>query len=162
RETYELYRRDDLVTDFLSYLRGQLDKLPVSERVWPHLAACYIHWWGDDREQSLAELTLASEAVPGDATLRFEVATAHEKNNAPDEPLGVADSIPPLDQSTMKKKKNPPLRLGVRTVNTEPARWAADRLFGPRLAAETKTRLAGQMQQLGMHDHAEAVRPRAR
>src|SRR5207302_9750848 len=53
-------------------------------------------------------------------------------------------------------------RLAVRTGNVERARQAADRLFGLRLDAETQVTLAGQMRQLGMHNHAEAVLNRAR
>ena len=68
----------------------------------------------------------------------------------------------PLDNTTMKRREEIALRLSVLTGDLDRARSAAERLFGLRLDTDTQVRLAGQMQQLGQHELAEAVLGRAR
>ena len=69
----------------------------------------------------------------------------------------MADAVQPLDNSTMKRREELALRLAVLVGDFERARQAAERLFGLRLDTDTQVRLAGQMNQLGQHELAEAV-----
>jgi tetratricopeptide (TPR) repeat protein len=162
RNAFELYKRDDLLSDLFTNLRGQLARASAPEKVYLRLALGYMHWWNQEREQALAELTAAGElAADADANLRLELAQLRENNNEPAEALAVLDSVTPLDHTTMQRRETAALRLAVRTGNVTRAREAADRLFGLRLDAETQVQLAAQMHQLGMHDAAEKVLARA-
>src|SRR5207248_2620186 len=101
RQAFELYRRVDLVTDLMALIRAQAEKVTPAERVWQHLALCYLYWWNDEKDEAVEELARASEAVPGDTGLRFELASLHERQNDPEEALAVIEAITPLDHSTM-------------------------------------------------------------
>src|SRR5262249_25801680 len=79
-----------------------------------------------------------------------------------DDALALADSVTPLDHTTMQRREQLALRLAVRTGQVARARQAAERLFGLRLDAETQVQLAAQMRQLGMDAMAEAVLSRVR
>ncbi len=160
---YELYKRDDLVSDLLAHFRRRLasPSHQPGEALDLHLALAYLHWWSSDKEEAVAELTAASNLVPGDANLRLELADLWERTNERTEALAILDRITPLDHTTMQRREIAALRLAVRTGNVDRAREAADRLFGLRLNTETQVQLAAQMHQLGMHGQAQTVLARA-
>jgi tetratricopeptide (TPR) repeat protein len=161
RNAFELYKARDVVSDLLSHFQKRLAKAPRAEQFALRLILGYLHWWAQERDQALTELAAASELRPGDSELRLELADLRERNNEPEDALAVLDSLTPLDHTTMQRREMAALRLAVRTGNVERARQAADRLFGLRLDAETQVKLAAQMHQLGMHEHAETVLGRA-
>jgi tetratricopeptide (TPR) repeat protein len=161
RTAYDLYKRDDLVSDLFRHLRAAGDAAPQGERVFYHLALGYLHWWAGEKDEALRELTRGSELAPADLNLRLEVAELRERHGEPEEALALADSITPLDHTLMQRRELLALRLAVRTRKLPRARQAAERLFGLRLDPELQVRLAGQMRQLGMDDLAEAVLARA-
>ncbi len=162
RQAFELYKRDDLLTDLLKHLSYQLGKAPDSDKVYYHLGIGYLHWWNGDKEPALKELTAASDSASSDLNLRLETAGLRERNGEPDEALAMIDAITPLDNQIMQRREHMAMRLAVATGNVERARVAADRLFGLRLDADTQVQLAGKMRELGMHEAAEAVLARAR
>jgi hypothetical protein len=162
RNAYEIYKRDDLLSDLFKHLLGSAEKAPADERAARHLAAGYLHWWNGDKAEALKELARASDAVPGDLDLRLDVAERREQQGTLEDALALADSVTPLDHTTMQRREMLALRLAVRTGRVERARQAAERLFGLRLDPETQVQLAGQMRQLGMDALAEAVLSRAR
>jgi tetratricopeptide (TPR) repeat protein len=170
RNAFELYKRDDLLSDLFAHFRAELAKADsakssfpnsVWERVSLHLTLAAMHHWNHEQEEALDEMNAASELAVGDVNLRLEVARLREQNNELDEALAVLDSITPLDHTTMQQREIAALRLAERTGNVERARQAAERLFGLRLDAETQVQLAAQMHHLGMHDAAEKVLQRA-
>ncbi len=161
RNAYELYKRDDVLSDLFGHFRKELDKAATSDKVYLHLTLAALHWWNREFDPALGEMNAASDLVAGDVSLRLEVARLRESNNEPHEALAILESITPLDHTTMQQREVAALRLAVRTGNVERARQAADRLFGLRLDAETQVQLAAQMHQLGMHDAAEKVLSRA-
>jgi tetratricopeptide (TPR) repeat protein len=162
RNAYELFKRDDLASDLIKHFQKQLAQAPAADKVYHYLALGYLFWWNNDKDPAMTELTRASEAAPTDLNLRLEVALLRERRGEPDEALALVDGVQPLDHSMMQKREMAAIRLAVRTGSLERARQAADRLFGLRIDAETQVQLATQMQQLGLHDLAEAVLARAR
>ncbi|HZV06513.1 MAG TPA: tetratricopeptide repeat protein, partial [Gemmataceae bacterium] len=161
RNAFELYKRDDLLSDLFAHFRSELEKAASADKVYLHLTLAALHNWNREQEEALTEMNAASEFAVGDVNLRLEVARLRENNNEPAEALAVLDSITPLDHTTMQQREIAALRLAERTGNVERARQAAERLFGLRLDAETQVQLAAQMHHLGMHDAAEKVLQRA-
>ena len=162
RMAYELYKRDDLMSDLFAHIRKWEAKAPEAARVYPLLALAYLHWWNDDKDEALRELTRAGEAAKADPDLQLELADLRARRNETDEALALVDAVEPLDQKTMQRREIMALRLAVLSGNVERARVAAERLFNLRLDTDTQVRLAAQMHQLGMNDLAEAVLARAR
>ena len=74
----------------------------------------------------------------------------------------MVDSVEAVDQDVTRRRELLALRLAVQAGRVERARLAAERLFGLRLDSSHQVQLAAQMQQLGMHELAEAVLARAR
>ncbi|MCI0457302.1 MAG: tetratricopeptide repeat protein, partial [Gemmataceae bacterium] len=161
RNVFEFYKRDDLVSDLLALCRERLEKSTGLDRVYHQLGLAYLHWWNQEKDEAITEMTAVSGLLPNDQYLRLEVADLHERNHEREEALAVLDSFAPLDHTTMQRREVVALRLAVRTGNVERARQAADRLFGLRLDAQTQVQLAAQMHQLGMHQAAETVLGRA-
>ncbi|HTU93977.1 MAG TPA: tetratricopeptide repeat protein, partial [Gemmataceae bacterium] len=161
RNAFELYKRDDLLSDLFAHFRAELDKAVAADKIYLHLTLAAMHNWNHEQEEALAEMNAASQLAAGDVNLRLEVARLREKNNELAEALAVLDSITPLDHTTMQQREIAALRLAERTGNVDRARQAAERLFGLRLDAETQVQLAAQMHHLGMHDAAEKVLQRA-
>ena len=161
RNVFEIYKRDDLVSDLLDHFQTQLAAAPEADRVYQHLGLGYLRWWNEEPEEAIAELRRASKAAPADMELTLEVAGVLENHGDLDDALALADSLTPLDHTTMQRRETLALRLAVRAGDVERARQAAERLFGLRLDAETQVQLAAQMRQLGMHEQAEAVLARA-
>ena len=94
--------------------------------------------------------------------MRLDLAELLEQQGQRSDALAMADAVQPLDNSIMKRREELALRLAVLTGDLERARQAAERLFGLRLDTDTQVSLAGQMNQLGLHELAEAVLGRAR
>ena len=162
RNAFELYKRDDLLSDLSAHLKAEADRLPESEKVYAILASGYVAWWNDDKDEAIRLLTRAVEAAGGDVDLRLGLAEIQAKRGEAAEALEMVDAVEPLDQKTMQRRETMALRLAVLAGDVGRARKASERLFGLRLDADTQVQLAAQMNQLGMHDLAEAVLARAR
>ena len=162
RNAYELYKRDDLLSDLRSHLKKSLEAGSDVDRAYTHLALCYLAWWDEDKDEALRELIEAARASKSDPELLLGLAELRAQRNEPEEALRVADSFEPLDQKAMQRREILAIRLAVVTGDVARARKAAERLFGLRLDADTQVQLASQMHQLGMHELAEAVLGRAR
>ena len=75
RTAYELYKRDDLLSDLIGHYRRQADTARTpADALYPRLALSSFLWWNDQREEAIAELTkvvevcatrVGSEARPG-------------------------------------------------------------------------------------------------
>ena len=162
RNAYELFKRDDLLSDLTSHYKKSLEAGTDVDRAYTHLALCYLNWWNDEKDEALLELTEAAKAAKSDPELLLALAELRAQRNEPEEALRVADSFEPLDQKAMQRREVLAIRLAVMTGDVARARKAAERLFGLRLDADTQVQLASQMHQLGMHELAEAVLGRAR
>src|SRR5262249_2343320 len=109
RSAFELYKRDDLLSDLFAHFRQELDKAPAAEKVYLHLTLAALHWWNHDHEQAMLEINAASDRVPSDVNLRLEVARLRESNNEPQEALAILESITPLHHTTIQHREMPPL-----------------------------------------------------
>ena len=119
-------------------------------------------WWNDDKDEAIAELTKVVDASRAESDLRLDLAGLLEKQGAYAEALALVDARQPLDNFALRRREELALRVAMVSGDVERARQAAERLFGLRLDTETQISLAGQMQQLGLHELADAVLGRAR
>jgi tetratricopeptide (TPR) repeat protein len=163
RNAYELYKRDDLLSDLITHVRKPIDaKGSESDVLYARLALSALRWWSDEKDEAVAELEKASELVPSDAELKLSLADLRAKRQEPDEALAIVDSIESIDQRVTQRRELLALRLAVQSGDVDRARVAAERLFGLRLESEVQVQLASQMHQLGMYELAEAVLARTR
>jgi len=163
RTAFELFKRDDLTSDLVAHFRTQADRARgASDALYPRLALSYLLWWDDDKDASIAEFTKAAEQTKLESDMRLVLAELLEQRGDPEEALRLVDAVKPLDNATTQRREEQALRLAVLTGNLERAHKAAERLFGLRLDTDTQVRLAGQMNQLGLHELAEAILSRAR
>lgn len=157
RNAYEVFLRNDLVSDLQKHLETRLEAATESQQIDRRLALVAFHSWNDDAEGALRHMTVASRLVPQDWELRFDVAQLHTASGQFEEALGVVDAVVPVDQETMRERESLALDYAVRLGDLERARSAAERLFGLRLDANTQLQLVAQMRRLGMNEQAEAV-----
>ncbi len=163
RNAYEIYKRDDIISDFVTHFRNRTkEDIPKPDRLDALLILSALDWWENDKEAAIDALQKALALSGGDAELALSLAELHEKQGERDEAMAVIDGIEALDNTVLQRRELASLRLSVATGNLERARLACDRLFGLRLDTATQTMLAGQMHQLGMHEQAESVLMRAR
>ena len=163
RTAYELYQRDDILSDLVGHFRGQADKAPTpTDAIYPRLALSSLLWWNDSRDEAIAELTRVVDASRAESELRLDLAELLEQERAFADALALLDEVQPLDNATLRRREDIALRVAVSSGNHDRARQAAQRLFGLRLDTDTQLRLSGQMNQLGLHEQADALLGRAR
>ncbi len=162
RTAYELFKRGDVLSDLLAHFRRQVAvAVAPTDAVYPRLALTAFHWWNEEKDEAIAEFAKVVELSKSESELRLDLAELLEQQGERSDALALADAVQPLDNSTMKRREELALRLAVLVGDFERARQAAERLFGLRLDTDTQVRLAGQMNQLGQHELAEAVLGRA-
>jgi tetratricopeptide (TPR) repeat protein len=162
RNEFEMFRRDDLMSDLFAHFSRKIEAAPAAERVPWLLARGYLNYWNEKREQAAGDLAAASDAVPDDSKLKFDLVRLYEKTGNREGALRVLSSMAVVDQNALKQKELAVLRLAVLAGDIAAARQSAERLFGLRLDADTELQLAAQMRQLGLHELAESVLSRAR
>ena len=163
RTAYELYQREDLLSDLVKHFRQQAESAPTAhDAIYPRLALSSILWWSDDKDEAIAELAKVVEASRPESELRLDLAELFEQQGEYTDALSLVDAVQPLDNMTLKRREELALRVAVLAGDVERARHAAERLFGLRLDTETQIRVSGQMRELGLHELAEAVLGRAR
>lgn len=156
------YQKADLLTDLFAHFQKNLAAAPDgAEKQYLHLALGYLHWWNEEKDEALDQLTAAAQVGPNDHRLTMEIAGLREQNNEIAVALAMVDSINPTDHQVMQQREETALRLAERTGNIERARQAAERLFGLRLDTDKQLDLAAKMHRLGMHQLAETVLARA-
>jgi tetratricopeptide (TPR) repeat protein len=162
RAAFELFKRDDVLSDLFTHAQASAEAAKPAERVERLLALGYLRWWNDEKDEAVRVLTAAAEQAQGDPEPKLELAEIRARRNEPDEALALVESVEPADQKTMERRELMALNLAVVTGNSERARKAAERLFNLRLDTDLQVQLAAQMHQLNMHALAEAVLARAR
>lgn len=160
RTAYEIFRRNDVVTDLQQHLARRLDKAADGNKIFGRLALAYISGWNDDKETALKEMVAASALAPQDWRLKLDVARLHIDVQNFDEALDLIETVAAVDQDSMRERESMALALAVRLGLHDRAQQAAERLFGLRLDAAKQMDLARQMRLLGMNDQAEAVMSR--
>jgi len=163
RTAFELYKRDDLLSDLVQHFRRQtLAATSPTEAFYPRLARSSILWWNEEKDEAVAELTRIVESTGPESDLRFDLAELLVQQKAPGDALEILDAIQPLDNLSLKRREEMALTAAIISGNAERARHAAERLFGLRLDTDSQIRISEQMHQLGLHELAQAVLGRAR
>ena len=163
RTAFELYKRDDLLSDLIAHYRRQIQSTPTpADAIYPRLALSSILWWNGETEEAIAELTKVVDASRAESDLRLDLAGLLEEQGDFAEALTLVDARQPLDNFVLRRREELALRVAQRSGDVERARQAAERLFGLRLDIDTQMSLAPQMYGLGLHELAEAILGRAR
>ena len=163
RQAFVSHKEADVLKDLIDHFQQKTadGKTPEDQKLFWQFGLGYLHWWSDDKDDALSVLTAATETMPDNQEMKFELARLHEKRGEHETALEIVDSLAPTDQQAMQKREIAALRMAVNSGNIERARVAAERLFGLRLDSNLQIQLAQQMHQLGMHEQAEAVLARA-
>ncbi|AMV19156.1 DUF1583 domain-containing protein [Planctomyces sp. SH-PL14] len=157
RNAFEVFSRNDLLSDLQKHLEERLAAATESQRIDRRLALVAFHSWNDDAEGAVRHIAEASRLAPQDWELRTDVAQLHAASNRFEDALAIVDEVVPVNQETMRDRESLALDYAVRLGDLERARTAAERLFGLRLDAGTQLQLVSQMRRLGMNEQAEAV-----
>jgi len=162
RNAYAFFKEKRQLDRLLDHLKRRAETGDAASRVAAALARAAVYWWEQQKALAAEAAEEALAAAPDDFDLRLQVAEEVEQAGESERALQLLDQAEPLDRRTLLRREALALRLAVRMGNVERARKAAERLFGLRLPVQTQVQLAAQMEQLGLHELAEAVRRRAR
>ena len=162
-QAFTIYKQADSSHDLVDHFQKNLNDANTSEaqKIFWQFGLGYLHWWLDEKDEALAVLAPATEALNDNVDMTFELARLYEQRGEHEQALAIVDSMTATDQQAMQKREITALRMAVNSGNIDRARTAAERLFGLRLDSNLQIQLAQQMHQLGMHDQAEAVLSRA-
>ena len=142
RTAFEIYKRDDLLSDLIGHYRRQTEAAPTAtDAIYPRLALSSFLWWNDDKDEAIAELTKVVDASRAESDLRLDLAGLLEKQGAYTDALALVDARQPLDNFALRRREELALRVALVSGDVERARQAAERLFGLRLDTETQISL---------------------
>jgi hypothetical protein len=162
RNMYEMYQRDDLLSDLVKHLRQRAQQATAEHVIPAQLALACVLWW-DEESAEAVEILATAAGSSGDSTeMKFLLADAYVKLDEPERAIDTLDAITTLDQATVQQRETRILELATRAGFVERAREAAERLFGVRMNTHEQLGLATQMHHLGLHDLGNAVLRRAR
>ncbi|NOX57192.1 MAG: tetratricopeptide repeat protein, partial [Planctomycetes bacterium] len=161
RNAYEFCKEKDKVDELLEHLKQRAETAQGEDRLTPLLARAAVCWWDDRKAPAVEAFKRAVQALPHNLDLQLQLAELYEQMGEVEQALSLVDRGEPLDRQSVQRREILALRLAVRSGNVERARKAAERLFGLRLPVQTQVQLGKLMEQLGMHELAEAVRRRA-
>ena len=163
RQAYITHKDAEISQELVEHFQKKLadPQTPDAQKVFWQFGLGYLHWWLDEKDEALSVLVAATEKIPDNVEMKFELAHLYERRGEHDQALGIVDSLAPTDQQMLQKREITALRMAVNSGNIDRARTAAERLFGLRLDSNLQIQLAQQMHQLGMHEQAEAVLSRA-
>ena len=122
-----------------------------------------VAWWDDDKDEALRDLTRAVEIGPGDVDLRLGLAELQARRGEPVEALDLVDAVRaarPEGDAAPRGSWPSAWRSWPETSSGRGRRRSG--CSGSGSTRDTQVQLAGQMNQLGMHELAEAVLARAR
>ena len=161
RTAFELFKRDDLMSDLVSHFRRQAAAAPTPhDAIFPRLALSTCG--GATNKRGHRRNDQGRRSLPPESELRLDLAELLLQQGVPADALELLDAVQPLDNMSLKRREELAISAAIAAGNLERARHAAERLFGLRLDTETQIRLSGQMHQLGLHELAEALLGRAR
>ncbi len=163
RTAFEVYKRDDLLSDLVNHFRRQAATAPTpADANYPRLCLSAMLWWNDERDEAVAELTKVVDAAGPDSDLRLALANLYLQQGSPADAINLLDAVQPMDNASLERRETLAITAAIAAGNANRARQAAERLFGLRLDTDTQIRLSGQMRQLGLPDLADALLGRAR
>ena len=162
-QAFAIYKDADSSRELVEHFQKKLSDPNTSEtqKIFWQFGLGYLHWWMNEKDEALAVLAPATEALNDNVDMKFDLARLFEQRGEHEQALEIVDSLTATDQQAMQKREITALRMAVNSGNIDRARTAAERLFGLRLDSNLQIQLAQQMHQLGMHDQAEAVLSRA-
>ena len=161
RQAYEVFERNDVLSDLTDYLDQQVESASDQERVYRLLHRAAVLWWQEEQDEAIDTYAEASAGLPQDTTLRLDLASLYEARGDFEDALEIAEGIVALDQGAVQTRETMVMQLAERLGDLERARTSAERLFGLRLDTQTQLALSSHMRRLGMHDMAAAVVSRA-
>lgn len=162
RSVYDVFKRDDLLTDLTGHFRKQLEDAEGEEAIYPGLALTYFAWWENQQGLAAGTLRQAVDKAPESFQVRLELADLRRQMGQLDEALELIDETEPRDHADLQRREALALQLAASIGDKVRARKAAEQLFGYRLDANSQMQLANYMRQLGMEEMAKSVLDRVR
>lgn len=162
RNVYEIFKRDDLLTDLTGHLRRKLKDTTEEAAIYAALPLAYIAWWEGEQDVASRTLEQAVDAAPGSFQIRLELADLRRQMGQLDEALELLDEVEPADHADFQRREALALQLAASIGDKTRARQAAQHLFGFRMDANSQMQLANFMRQLGLNDMARSVLDRVR
>ena len=157
REVYEVFKRNDVLSDFSTHLRKRVERATEDVRLYEQLILASVLWWSEEPEESVELMSKAADSLKEDMNFRFEMAAMREIRGDLDEALEIVEAIVPKDQQLLQRKELMALQIAERLGDNDRALVAMERLFGLRLDNTTQLNLAQRMRRLGLHEMADAV-----
>lgn len=157
REVFEVFKRNDVLSDLPDRLRKRVDQAQPEDRAYEQLMLGDVLWWLEEQDEAIEVFAAAAETLQNDPSFRLEVASLHEARGDYDEALAIVESVVPRDQELVQQREKMAMQLAERLGDINRARHAAERLFGLRLDNAAQLALVEQMRRLALHDMAEAI-----
>src|SRR5262249_32384192 len=90
RNAYEIYKRDDLLSDLFAYYRSRSEtSASAQDRLDSQIVLNALDWWEDDKEGATEALKKAVELAGGDSELSLSLAALYERQGEPIEAMAV-------------------------------------------------------------------------
>ncbi len=122
RSAFELFKRDDLSSDLVNHFRRQAEAARTpAEAIYPRLALSAVLWWGDEKDEAVAELAKVVAASRPESDLRFDLADILARQGSPADSLELLDAVQPLDNQSLKRREELAISAAIVTGNTERA-----------------------------------------
>lgn len=148
--------------DLIDALAARADADQDLDEVVSRLALSYVEWWSGNQTTSMLEITAVAELHPNEPFLQLQLIDAYYRSKRFKEALKIVNQIQAPDRKLLEQREIIALKLAVQVGDLDRAREAAKRLFGMQLKTDLQIQLAAQMNQLGMHELADAVLARTR
>ena len=99
RTAFELYKRDDLVSDLVAHFRRQAEAASnPADAAYPRLCASYVLLWNGDKDEAIAEFSRVAETSRPESGLRLELAELLEQQGDRDDALAAGRRGPAARQ----------------------------------------------------------------
>ena len=126
-----------------------------------HLTQALLTWSRNSSEETIGHLTNAARLLPHDNRLHLKLVWLHDLEGQHREALAILDEMSETDSVVVKAREILILDMAMKSRQPEPARKAAERLYGLQLNYSEEIYLATKMRQLGMSQLADQVAARA-
>ena len=123
RSAFEIFKRDDLASDLVNHFRRQAGAAHTpAEAIYPRLALSAVIWWGDEKDEAIAELEKVVAASRPESDLRVDLADLLARQGSPADSLELLDAVQPLDNMSLKRPEELAISAAIVTGNTDRAR----------------------------------------
>jgi tetratricopeptide (TPR) repeat protein len=159
---FDGFRQHQKTGDLVDALAAKAAADTDLDEVVSRLALAYVRWWSQDQTAARKEIETIAKLYPNEPFLQLQLIDAYYRSKQYRDALKIVNELRATDRKLLEQREIIALKLAVQVGELERAREAAKRLFGMNLKTDLQIQLASQMNQLGMHELADAVLARTR